>query len=321
MMHESEQVIFAPHPLSRFVPLFLWIIGVVCFTSTLLYPLSPIPFALIGILHGRKNLIIFSLLSIILISILLNGSQGILLLSYALGLAWIWSECSKLKIPLVNFLVISVGGCFTIFACTLFFISNGDIPAFINNALLAEIKQFLEAPVNQYPQFFNQEAAREYILKHPDEITARITELLPGIIGGLVVLLSWSVVAIAGSRKALINLELPPSLTQWSTPANFIWIVVVTIPLTIWGIGPFRVFGITGLCVVGSFYFLHGLSIVRYWFVTRAVSKWIRGVAYFLIFLVYPFSTAIIGLGLFDPLIHFRERIRSVNDEEEGELI
>src|SRR3990167_9635736 len=318
-MNSVEQMILKPHPLSRLYPFFIWIIGVLCFTSSILFPLSPIPLALIGILYGRKNLIIFSFLSIIFVAILFKGHQGALLLSYSLGLAWIWSAFSRLKIPLVNFLIASVGGCFALFSVTLFFISNGDIPAFINNALLAELKQFLEAPINQYPGFLNQAEVREYILsKQPGVIAARITELLPGILGSLVVLSSWLVVAIARARKAVINLELPASLTLWSTPANFIWIVVVALPFSIWGTDTLKVFGITGLFIVGSCYFLHGFSIVRYWFLVRNVSRWIKAVAYFLIFLLYPFTSAIIGLGLFDPLLHFRERMQSVNDEEEG---
>lgn len=307
--------------MARFYPLIFWATGVTFFTSSLLCPFSPIPFALIGIFHGRKKLILFSILSIILANILFNTSQAVLILSYSLGMAWIWNETLKLKIPLINFLIISVGGCFTILSLSLFIISKGDIPTYINNALLTEIKQFLEASIYQYPQVY-QEQLREFIIaKQPQEIARQITDLLPGILGSLVVLLSWFVVAFTKVKNALINLELPSSLTLWSTPSNFVWAVVVSIPATIWGSGSLKVFGMTVLCILGAFYFLHGFSIVRYWFIIRNVSKWIRAVSYFLIFLFYPFTAAILGVGLFDPLLNFREKMDNTNDEEEGELI
>lgn len=320
-MNEVERLVLQPHPLTRFYPLFLWIVGVVCFTSSLLYPLSPIPFAMIGILYGRKRLAIYSVLSVAFMLVITKGSQGVLILSYSLGLAWIWSEFSRFKIPLINYLIISVGGCFTLLSLTLFVVSNGDIPTYIHNILLTEIKAFIEAPVNQYPQFLYQGDIREYITKQPDEIAAQVTEVLPGILGSIVVLLSFIIVSLAKVKKALIALELPSSLTLWSTPQYFVWMVVGSIPLSIWGTGVLKVFGLTLLFFICACYFLHGLSVVRYWFNMRNVSKWIKAVSYFLIFIFYPFTMAIVGVGLFDPLLQFRERMERVNDEEEGELI
>lgn len=319
---ELEQSVLNPHPVSRLLPWILWAIGILCFTSGVLYPLSPVPFALIGIFYNRRMLLLFSILSAVLIFLISGSFQGILLFSFGIGMAWTWSELSKLKIPLFNYLIISVCSCFVLLSIALFLVSHGNIPAYLNNFMLSEIKQLLAAPPNQYPQFLYQDDVREMFSKNPEKIVFQISQLLPGIVGALVVLLSWGVVSIAKARRAIIHLSLPISLTHWSTPPYLIWAIVVSLPLAIWGGNTFRVFGLTTLLIVGSCYFLHGFSIIRFWFLTRRVAGWIRAVLYFLIFIFYPFTAATIGFGLFDPLMHFRERIQSTDiDEEKGELV
>ena len=150
---------------------------------------------------------------------------------------------------------------------------------------------------------------------HETDIVNAVYHMFPALVVIGATFFIW--VNIMGARLVyrLRGLAFPveEDLGCWKIPEKMVWFVIASGALMLIPGESFTIAGANLLSIFLFMYFFQGLAIVHFFFQKRAISGFLRGFFYFLVFVQHFLMLAVIGLGFFDLWIDFRKLNREVN--------
>lgn len=193
---------------------------------------------------------------------------------------------------------------------------------FSGTSLIAGARSYIEVAIAQLVKL-NESAGittaqTQYLAQHGSEIASLMMSLLPSVIF-VFVLLSVVLNMLVGRRLARIPHAIARTreTITFRLQDNYIWLVIgcgsaFFLDQYVLKIGWIKMIALNGLIAMAALYFFQGFAVVSF-FLEKVRSKFLRLIAYISIILFFQvMGLVIIGLGLADVWIHFRERSRQV---------
>ena len=322
-MHIIERLVLKQNTLHRLIPLIWGVVAGIFFANSVLLPFAPLPLAFLALKYGRSVLLLVGISIGTVLTLIVGPPHVIVMLCYGLGVGLVLSETARLKLSLLTFLMVGVVSTFVFLGIGFMASYGADFFQSIPSLITEQIQQLastIKAHPESYPQYFKNEDVWNLFTNQPETIAASVWRILPGIIGGFALLLSWgSILLFKYGNASELRLLSPPSLNEWSTPGWFVWATVLGLVATVWGSGNFQIIGITILIIIATGYLVHGLAILNYWFTIRKIGSWVKVLLYGMVFIFfYPLAGVFVLLGVLDPLFHFRSRLNPPGEQREG---
>jgi hypothetical protein len=165
----------------------------------------------------------------------------------------------------------------------------------------------------------------QYLAQHGNDIASFLVFLLPSLIF-VFVLLSVVLNILVGRRlvrvpRALSRLR---QTVMFRLPDSLVWTVIGSgiaffIDRYVLHLGWIKFLAINGLIAIGALYFFQGLAVVAF-FIERMRMRLLRLLIYITIILFFQsIGLVLVGVGLADVWVHFRERAQKLTKEERGE--
>lgn len=142
-----------------------------------------------------------------------------------------------------------------------------------------------------------------------DKIQYALVRIIPSLVVSSILVLTWTTLLLVKPVLKSRGLYYPDfgSLNLWKPPEILVWGaigcgVMLMIPdLTI------KIFGLNGIIILMTVYFMGGIAIVSYYFEKKQVPLMFRFFLYSLIALWQVLMFLVIGLGFFDMWLNFRK--------------
>jgi uncharacterized protein YybS (DUF2232 family) len=264
----------------------LWRFGI--FTGSRLLLSGVVPAALILLLQKNFDLLVFSsslLLSgyVLCISAVRRDSPSLSGLKSCLTLAGFWA---------VMIVIFSIGAEISIYG---------------------KFIQSMDEGINETLSYYRQSGdvsgdalvMIESTLLQMKEIVPR---LLPGILGAVILLVTWVTMTI-GNMLALRNNQVLPwqNMRLWQLPERLIWLAIATGILALLPVAPFRWVGINVLLLLCLIYTFQGLSILVFFMHKWKVPILFRSFIYVMIVFQTLGTVVLLVLGVAESWFDFRK--------------
>jgi uncharacterized protein YybS (DUF2232 family) len=205
-------------------------------------------------------------------------------------------------VGLSSLFVIGVAGLFAVLAFTE---SNGGLVGLMEE----DLRQVISATLKQIggPSAENRELEANLL-----EYVPLIVRMIPGVLVSCAVLIAWLNLLISRKYCRMVAVEycVFERLTLWKTPEFLVWFIIAGGILIVLPLGNLRLTGINIVVIMGTLYFLQGLSIVAFFFERWRLPFFIKGFVYAALFLQQFASMVVAALGLFDVWFDFRKMIK-----------
>ncbi|WP_418791210.1 YybS family protein [Phosphitispora sp. TUW77] len=128
------------------------------------------------------------------------------------------------------------------------------------------------------------------------------------------------IVAVRVLRRLNYKIEGLPSFSRWQIPWYSVWVLISGLVMSLAGdyykLGTLAAIGKNMVCISAPLFFIIGVSVVTYFFQKLKGPKWVR--VLFVILAIINFNGSLVLftlVGLFDPLVSFRNWWREPMDE------
>ncbi|WP_207692007.1 DUF2232 domain-containing protein [Desulfonema limicola] len=142
-----------------------------------------------------------------------------------------------------------------------------------------------------------------------DKIHYALVRIIPSLVVSSVLILTWTTLLLAKPVFKSRGLYYPDfgSLNLWKPPEILVWGVIGSSVMLMIPDLTVKIFGLNGLIILMTVYFLGGIAIVSYYFEKKQVPLMFRFFLYSLIGLWQVLMFLVIGLGFFDMWLNFRK--------------
>ena len=132
--------------------------------------------------------------------------------------------------------------------------------------------------------------------------------ILPGLLTGAILLITWANVLLARSVFAKQGVMLPDygHLNRWKAPDVLVWGVIGFGLLALIPAGTVKYVGLNGLLILMVVYFFQGVAILSFYFEKKRFPRLLKVFLYSLIGLQQLLIIVIIGIGFFDMWLNLR---------------
>ncbi len=225
-----------------------------------------------------------------------------------LFLGFVLGEALELNISIektILFPCLSVIG-FGVVAIIFYSSTSGmDFADIINNY----VKQHLELTVELYSRMDMPKEVLDTISSSLSRIQYVMVRIIPAMVLVSAIFVTWINLLVIKFLAGVRGMKYPDfgDLAKWKSPEYLVWLVIVSGVLLMIPFLSLKIIGLNLVIVLLPIYFLHGISIISFYFEKKKVPRILRGMLYSLVVLQQLFSLLIIGLGFFDLWVDFRK--------------
>lgn len=260
--------------------------------------LIPLPALYYRIKLGRNTGMIIPAVVILIVMLAGKGiTSGVVILSGWMFLGFILGECFQRGLTIEKTVLMSSATVFLLGCLALFFYSNLSHTG-IYDLAFTQVKTSLGYLVSS-----------GLIEEAPDPVLHRVTRMLPGMIGTMVLLIAWLNTVIGLGLLKRNDIPAPDfgELDMWKVPEPFVWVAIIGTAGFLSGSEPVSTVCTNIMWVVFLIYFFQGISIVSFYIKKTKIPVILRYLLYWLIFFQFPVNLLVAGAGLFDMWVDFRK--------------
>ncbi len=235
-------------------------------------------------------------------------SVDILFFVELLLLGFVLSELIEMNLSIEKTILFASGAVLiTGFAGLLFYsgISNTGIKTLISNY----VSKNLELTMVLYENMGMSEENIRVISSSLKNIHYALVRIIPAFVIATTLFVSWTNLLLARLILTRRKLFYPDfgALSLWRPPEHLVWGVIGFGLMLLLPNRAVKMFGLNGLIVLMTVYFLGGIAIVAYFFDKKGFPRMLRIFLYSLIALQQIIMLIVIGVGLFDTWLNFRK--------------
>lgn len=122
---------------------------------------------------------------------------------------------------------------------------------------------------------------------------------------GILAIHAVTLLAVRGFKRERWAIAGIP-FAQWRLPAQLVWVLIVAGFALLVPLPPVALVGRNLLAILLPLYFVQGLAVLNFFLQRKKWSPALKGMVYFLVFVLNPLPLLVIGAGIFDLWIDFR---------------
>lgn len=269
----------------------------------------PLPVLFYRVKLGRSAGMLVPVSSLILLGAFMGGlSLDLLFYAELLLTGYILGELVILNLSIEKTVIYACG--ITVLAVIVSLAGFGHIS---HTGIVALVTQYvsknLELTLGLYQNMGISEENLHMISSAKETIGYILVRILPALIIALSLLVSWLNLILSRPVLKSRGIAAPDfgPLLLWKAPDWLVWMVIGFSVLLLFPEKTVKMFGLNGLIVLMTIYFLGGIAIVSFYFEKKRFPRILRVILYGLIVFEQLALFLVIGLGFFDIWLNFRK--------------
>ena len=275
----------------------------------------PLPVLYIRASYGRKPALILlasAILVIALVAAIWAGAVSIMFFLQLTVTGFIMGEIWDRALPMDRAMTLSVAASVGISLVLLLFasVSDGVGPV---ELLRNDLRKNLEVTLQLYSSLGMSVGSEQDFSELAQKMAGKILEVLPAIVIMGSSFLVWINLLLCNRMVGARSQETRrwEDLTTWQAPERLVWAVVVFGFGALLPVSAIKIIAVNCLFLIALVYFFQGISITAYFFKSKGVPTFVRGMLYVLIVIQQLLTLLVAALGLFDTWFDFRKLHKS----------
>jgi len=282
--------------------------------GVLISAIVPLPVLYIRASYGRKAALAALAAAVLAISLIAAFWAGTVSIMFFLQLTvtgFIMGEIWSRALPMDRTMTLSVAASVGVSVVLLLFASVSDNVGPVE-LLRNDLRQNLEVTFELYRSLGMSVGSEQDFSELAQKMAGRILEVLPAIVIMGSSFLVW--INLLLCNRMITRFKGPQrweNLTTWQAPERLVWAVVVFGFGSLTPVSAVKIIAVNCLFLVALVYFFQGISITAWFFKSKGVPNFVRGMLYVLIVIQQLLTLLVAALGLFDTWFDFRKLHKS----------